>query len=138
MKEHQDEFGIAAQCRYFKVSSSGYYAWLKRKPSSRQTQQRVLDERVCFIFQQHKHRYGAIRIQRQLQQDYTVNVNLKTIAKSMKRQGFIAKAAKKFKATTNSKHNLAVAPNLLKQDFTTERPNQKWVGDITYLRTNEG
>jgi len=56
----------------------------------------------------------------------------------MKRQGLRAKAAKKFKATTNSKHNLPVAPNLLQQNFDVSIPNQKWVGDITYLWTNEG
>ena len=137
MKEHHAEFSIASQCRYFKVSNSGYYAWLKRKPSERETQRQTLDQRVSFIFHQHDQRYGATRIQRQLQQE-GMSVNIKTVAKSMKRQGFIAKAAKKFKATTNSKHNLPVAPNLLKQDFFATQPNQKWVGDITYLRTNEG
>jgi putative transposase len=62
----------------------------------------------------------------------------KTVANSMRRQGLRAKAAKKFKATTNSKHNLPVAPNLLDQDFTATAPNQKYVGDITYLWTDEG
>jgi len=56
----------------------------------------------------------------------------------MKRQGLRAKAAKKFKATTNSKHNLPVAPNLLLQNFSSFFPNQKWVCDITYLWTSEG
>jgi transposase InsO family protein len=56
----------------------------------------------------------------------------------MKRQGLRAKAARKFKATTDSNHNRPVAPNLLAQDFSAEAPNQKWVGDITYLWTEEG
>ena len=55
----------------------------------------------------------------------------------MKRQGLVAKAAKKYKATTDSDHNLPVAPNQLEQDFTAEAPNQKWVCDITYLWTGE-
>jgi len=59
-------------------------------------------------------------------------------ASSLQRQGLRAKAAKKFKATTNSKHNLPVAPNLLQQDFIAAAPNQKYVGDITYLWTEEG
>jgi putative transposase len=62
----------------------------------------------------------------------------KTVAASMKRQNLRAKAAKKFKATSNSEHNLPVAPNLLQQDFRATAPNQKWVGDITYLWTEEG
>jgi len=56
----------------------------------------------------------------------------------MRRQGLRAKAAKKFKATTDSEHSLPVAPNLLDQDFTATAPNQKWVCDITYLWTGEG
>jgi len=66
------------------------------------------------------------------------NYDRKTVADSMKRQNLRAKAAKKFKATTNSKHSLPVAPNLLQQDFSASAPNQKWVGDITYLWTEEG
>ncbi len=64
--------------------------------------------------------------------------DLKTIAASLKRQGLVAKAARKFKATTNSKHNLPVFDNLLQQDFSASAPNQKWAGDITYLWTEEG
>lgn len=56
----------------------------------------------------------------------------------MKRQSLVAKAARKFKCTTDSKHKLPVAPNLLEQDFNATAPNQKWAGDITYLATSEG
>ena len=60
------------------------------------------------------------------------------MAASLRRQNLRAKAARKFKATTNSRHGLPVAPNLLEQDFSATAPNQKWVGDITYLATGEG
>ncbi len=56
----------------------------------------------------------------------------------MRRQNLQARAARKYKATTNSKHDLPVAPNLLAQNFSASAPNQKWVSDITYLRTNAG
>jgi len=56
----------------------------------------------------------------------------------MQRQNLRARAARKYKATTNSKHHLPVAPNLLAQDFSASAPNQKWVSDITYLWTDEG
>ena len=56
----------------------------------------------------------------------------------MQRQCLAAKAARKFKATTDSDHGIPVAPNLLAQDFSATAPNQKWVCDITYLWTGEG
>ncbi len=56
----------------------------------------------------------------------------------MKRQSLVAKAARKFKCTTDSNHRLPVAPNLLEQNFTATAPNQKWAGDITYLATSKG
>jgi hypothetical protein len=60
------------------------------------------------------------------------------VAQSLRRQGLRAKGARKYKATTNSNHNLPVALNLLQQDFSAERANQKWVSDITYIATEEG
>jgi len=59
------------------------------------------------------------------------------VARIMKANGIVAKTKKKFKATTNSKHNLPVAENLLKQDFTSPKPNAIWVSDVTYIWTNE-
>lgn len=60
------------------------------------------------------------------------------VARIMRENGWRAKAAKKFKATTNSKHQLPVAPNLLNQNFFAHKPNEKWVSDITYCWTEEG
>src|SRR5690606_41515118 len=79
-----------------------------------------------------KGRAGAPRLSRHLKQ------GRRQVAQSLRRQGLRAKAARKFKATTNSNHTLPVADNLLKQDFTAQRPNQVWVGDITYIATDEG
>lgn len=90
------------------------------------------------MFDQHKQRYGARRLQRQMAQEDGTHYNLKTVAASLQRQGLVAKAARKFKATTHSHHNLPVFDNVLAQDFTATSPNQKGVGDITYLWTDEG
>ena len=65
-------------------------------------------------------------------------VNHKVVAKIMKEKGLKSKVCKKYKATTNSNHNMPVAPNLLNREFTAARANQKWVGDITYIATDEG
>ena len=101
------------------------YAWLQRKPSQRAEQRQQLDNRVKALFERHKCRYGAKRIQQQIQQNDQQHYNLKTVAASLQRQSLVAKAARKFKATTYSKHNLPVFDNLLNQDFSTTAPNQK-------------
>ena len=82
-------------------------------------------------------RVPAPRITQHLRNEgQTVGKN--RVARVMRAEQLRAKAARKYKATTNSNHNLPVAPNLLEQDFTAPAANQKWVSDITYLWTDEG
>lgn len=123
----------------FGVSRSGYYAWEKRcqNPSARQLAQQAMDTQVILVFDSSKQRDSAHRIQVGLGEQGNQH-DIKTIGRSMKRQYLVAKAARKFKVTTDSNHRLPVAPNLLEQNFTADQPNQKWAGDITYLYTSEG
>jgi len=139
IRQHREVFSIQRMCSVLGVARSGYYAWRQRggEPSPRRRQQAIIDKRVGQAFQQGKGRSGAPRLTLDLR-DEGLPLNPKTVAASLQRQGLRAKAARKFKATTNSRHSLPVAPNLLKQDFTAVSPNQKWVGDITYLATGEG
>jgi len=106
-------------------------------PSARKRHRDRLDTVVKKAFDHRKGRSGSPRLVKDLAESGRSH-DRKTIAKSIQRQGLRAKSARKFKATTQSKHNLPVAPNLLKQDFTAAEPNQKYVGDITYLWTEEG
>lgn len=99
--------------------------------------QQELDSKVHNAFSDSKARDGSRRIQKELAENGDA-YNIKTIAASMKRQNLVPKAARKFKCTTDSKHTMPVAPNLLAQDFSADKPNQKWAGDITYLATSEG
>ena len=105
--------------------------------SPRALKRKSRDKHIKDIFDNSKQRYGAERIQAELLATGE-SANIKTIRCSMKRQGLVPKAARKFKMTTDSNHKQPVAPNLLAQDFTAVSPNQKWVGDITYLFTSEG
>lgn len=132
MKEHAGEFAVRLMCRVLSVSPSGYYDWRKRKPSKQAQARAALDAQVEVAFLAKKGRAGAPRLSRHLKR------GRRQVAQSLRRQGLRAKAARKFKATTNSNHTLPVADNLLKQDFTAQRPNQVWVGDITYIDTGEG
>lgn len=139
MDKHALELTIKAMARVLKVSRSGFYAWRQRKekPSTRQRQREARYAEIKSLFEAGKGRNGSIRITKDMM-EVGESCNRKTVADSLRRQGLRAKAAKKFKATTNSKHNLPVAPNLLEQNFIAALPNQKWVGDITYLWTDEG
>ena len=125
--------------RVLGVAHSGFYVWQARqgKVSARTQAQHELDTHVADAFAAAKERSGAIRITKALAKRGVVH-NRKTVAKSLLRQGLRAKAARKFKATTQSRHHLPVADNLLAQDFSARAPNQKWAGDITYLWTDEG
>jgi transposase InsO family protein len=121
----------------FSIERSGYYAWLKRKPGIRAKLNEELDKKIIRIFNKHQSRYGAKRITDELRESgETCSKN--RVARRMKHLGLRAKAKKKFKVTTDSKHNLPVAPNLLNRDFTAHAPNQKWCGDISYVWTDEG
>jgi putative transposase len=139
MKQHSGIFRITRMCRVLAVSRSGFYSWRHRQiyPSPRQQRRVSLDHQVAQAFAARKGRSGSPTLTRDLR-DQGLPYNRKTVAASQQRQGLRAKAAKKFKATTNSKHTLPVAPNLLQQAFTAQAANQKWVGDISYLWTDEG
>ena len=137
MNAHHGEHPITTFCGVLNVSPSGFYDWRKRKdvPSARTQRRAVLDARVKHAFERAKERSGSPRLVDDLAD---AGYNVKTVAASMRRQGLRAKAARKFKATTHSKHNLPVAENLLKQDFSATKRDEKWVSDITYLWTDEG
>ena len=139
MQIHSGEFKITTMSRVLGVSRSGFYRFRQRagQPTKRQQKRMFLDKLVVEAFAARKMRAGSPRLVLDLL-DQGHRYDRKTVAASMQRQNLRAKAAKKYKATTNSKHNLSVAPNLLAQDFSASAPNLKWVSDITYLWTDEG
>ena len=134
IEKHQAEFSIKTMSRVLRVARSGWYAWRLRryKVSPRQQFRLNCVNAVRKAFAGAKQRYGAPRLADELPE-----YNLKTISASLNRQGLRAKASRKFSPVSYRKHGLPVSGNLLKQDFSTSGPNQKWCGDITYLRTDE-
>ena len=137
IKTLQDDYPIQMMCRVFEVSASGYYAWRKRPQSPRAVENRILDAKIKAVYEQHQKRYGSPRITDELR-DQGESCSRHRIAKRMKAMGLQAVAAKKFKVTTDTRHTLPVAPNLLNQDFSAQAPNQRWVSDISYIWTHEG
>lgn len=119
-------------CRLLTVSVSGYYSWLNREPSLREKENIKLACKIKAIFDDEKSRSGAPRITKRLNAEGEP-AGRHCVASIMKQHGWRARAAKKYKATTNSNHKLPVSPNLLEQDFSAQKPNEKWVSDITYV-----
>lgn len=126
MIEHLLYFNIVRMAKVFEVSRSGFYYWIKHrhKAIQREAIQQKLDEKVKKAFDNSKGRNGSRRIQKELAENGDSR-NVKTITASMKRQYLTPKAARKFKCTTDSKYKMAVAPNLLAQDFNATAPNRK-------------
>jgi transposase InsO family protein len=119
------------------VREQGYYAWRKRGASKRELENRRLSSEIRVVFAAKKQRYGSPRVYDELKSSGK-HVGRKRVARLMRQEGLRAKAARKFRVTTDSSHSKAVAPNLVKQNFTVDAPNRVWVGDITYLWTKEG
>lgn len=129
-------------CCVLDVSASGYYAWRERRTtpeaSQRRQAERELVEEIRQAHQESGKRYGSPRICKELRAKGK-RCNVKRVARLMRRAGLRGKCHPRRKViTTDSKHNLPVAENVLNQQFTAIAPNQKWVADITYLPTAEG
>ncbi len=137
IEAHQTLWPTVLMCDMLEVSTSGYYAWRDRLPSQRALSNAQLDQTITQIYWQHKGRYGSPRIwEERVSQGISCSEN--RVARRLQILSLKAVQERKFKVTTDSDHAYPVAPNLLKQDFTASRPNEKWVSDITYVRTGEG
>lgn len=137
IRAHAAEFDILLMCRGLGVSRSGYYAWLKRPPSEREEADNQLTQLIQDAHARSRGTYGSPRVHAELKAQGR-RVGRKRVARLMRRQGIRARQRRRFKVTTNSKHANPVAPNVLDQQFEAERPNEKWLADITYLPTREG
>jgi putative transposase len=120
-----------------KVSRSGYYDWFNRSISNRTLENQRLTKSIKEIFLQNRNVYGTRRIIKILAKN-DIFISRKRIGKLMTAAGLYCKTKRKFKVTTDSKHNNPVAPNLLARQFNVLNPDKYWVGDITYIPTKEG
>ena len=124
-------------CKLLAVSRSGYYESLNRPLSRNKLEKLALMEKIKMVFAQNRMTYGSRRLKKALAKE-GIQVSRRRIKKLLAEQGLFVKTKKKFKATTDSKHTLPVADNLLDRKFTVSQPNQSYVGDITYIATDEG
>jgi len=138
IKEHKMSFNIFIMCKVLKVDRSSYYHWLRNGSIVNKVDEK-LNELIEVIFMQSRQTYGTRRIKAKLLQRYGFIVSRRRIKNIMKELHLSVKMKRRFKInTTDSNHHLPIAPNILNRDFYSFSPNSKYVGDITYIPTNEG
>lgn len=124
-------------CKVLSVSESGYYDWQKRDHSIRDKAKSDLLELIRQIQEKTKRTYGADRVYKALRA-MGESCSKSTVERLMKDYNLQAKTKRKYKATTNSKHNMPVAANIVDRNFAVGTPNKIWCADITYIWTHEG
>lgn len=138
IKDNKKSFDITVMCRMLHVDKSSFYHWIKNGCIVKKVDAK-LNELIEIIFVQGRQNYGTRRIKDKLVQRYGFIVSRRRIGNIMKDLGLKAKIKKRYKInTTDSNHNLPIAPNILNRDFYASNPDEKYVGDITYIPTSEG
>ena len=124
-------------CKVLKVSRSGYYSWLRSKPSRWEVENHEILKHIRQIHKDSRQTYGSPRITEELKRR-DIKVSRQRVAKLMRSAKIRSKIAKKFVVTTDSKHRFPIADNLLNRDFTVKAIGRVWVSDITYIWTGQG
>lgn len=137
IERHQGQFSVRRMCQVLGVSSSGFYAWLKRTVSQRERSNELLLRRIRDIFERSRQRYGSPRIHAELW-DAGWRVSRKRVASLMRQHGIRARRKQGYGGRRRSQPSDSAAANLLQQDFAAQRVNQKWLADIVQIRTGEG
>jgi len=137
MKDHCSLFAIEKMCNVLNISRSGYYSWLKNKPSKREVENRELLDQIHRIHHESRKTYGSPRITAELR-SCDIFVSRPRVARLMKKANIRSKTVKKFKVTTDSKHQYKIMDNKLNRAFKVDRIGKVWVSDITYIPTVQG
>ncbi len=136
------QYPVSISCAVLDVSASGYFVWQRRRdadrpgPAGRHSDEALLAH-IRAIHAEVKREYGWPRMHKELLAQ-GIRVGKERVRHLMQQHGIRAKTKRKFVATTDSRHSLPVAPDLVQRRFNPEAPNQLWSGDITYIATDEG
>ncbi len=137
IKQHSLDYPVTALCQFMTVSRSRYYEWFDSPKTEREKENEELIEILKVLFEKGRGLYGTRRLKKKFAEQGLV-VSRRRIGRLMNQAGLWCKTKKKFKVTTDSKHNKPIAPNLLERQFTASQPDHYYVGDITYIYTQEG
>lgn len=129
---------VSLLCRVLGVSRSGFYAWQSRPPSERRRADDALTEKINDIYKGSGNRYGAPKIHAELADDHEIFVGRKRVARLMRKEGLAGITRGKKWRTTVADPAAPPAPDLVERDFTATAPDQLWVADFTYIRTDQG
>lgn len=133
-------FPVTLMCKVLEVSTSGYYRWLaqrQQKPAMRTMVDERMRVEIAAIHRESRGSYGSPRVHAELQQR-GLEIGRNRVARLMAEQGLVGQRPRRFRRTTDSKHDKPVAPNLVAQRFDVERPDELWAADITYVWTGVG
>lgn len=137
IKAEKASHEVSLLCRVAQVSRAGFYAWLNRPQSERELEDERLKRLVYEAHVEGRRNYGRPMIHEALKKQ-GIRISAKRVCRLMCEEGIRGKVRRGFVRTTDSNHSMPVFSNLLNRDFTATGPNQRWVGDITYLRTPNG
>lgn len=135
--DHRKSYPIKTMCKLLGVSTSGFYDWDGRDHAAKAAKQRRLVGKIVEIHETSKKRYGSPRVYRALRMA-DESVSKSKVERIMREYGIKAKAGRKYKATTDSKHSLPRARNLVERRFAPGEPNKIWCADITCIWTRQG
>ena len=130
-------FPVRAMCRALGVSPAGFYAWRTRPRSLRSRDEERLAVEIESAHEESRGVYGSPRVAEELRSRGRC-ISTKRVARIMRENGLRGRRRRRYKATTNSKHAVNVAPNLLARHFTASGPNEVWVTDVTAVSTGVG
>lgn len=137
IRDYREAFPVSPMCRVLEVGRSGFYAWLNRSESPRSRENRHLIVEIKSLHKKSRQTYGSPRIHAELKSQ-GLSFGKHRVARLMRENRIVSRHRKKFRATTDSKHNHPVAENKLARRFNVSEPNRYWVSDITYIPTREG
>lgn len=137
IEQHRGSYPLQRLCAALQVSDSGFASWQHGEGPQRWLSDRQLLSHIREVHEETKAAYGSPRIYQELK-GRGIPVSKGRVERLMRENGLRGRHKRRFKATTDSKHSLPVAPNRLEQNFETERPDQVWTADITFIATHEG
>jgi transposase InsO family protein len=137
IEDHRTAFPVRAMCSVLEVSASGYYAWRDRPESTHAQADRALVADIRRVHTDNRALYGSPRVHAALRAEGR-HVGANRVARLMRRHGIQGRHKRRVPRTTDSRHSLPVAPNLLDRQFAAAAPNRIWLADMTYIPTGEG